>query len=123
MIQKKFKSKYGITVSRTAIYKLINKFKKNDRLTNMPKTGRLPILNKHELNFLCDLIKHNREITPKTLKKDILLKYNKICYESTIRNSAKKMLWTKNLSKLFYFKLIFERLNIFTYFIFACIVK
>ena len=95
LIQKKLKSKYGITVSRTAIYKLINKFKKNDRLTNMPKTGRLPILNKHELNFLCDLIKHNREITPKTLKKDILLKYNKICYESTIRNSAKKMLWTK----------------------------
>lgn len=90
---KKFKT------SVNTICQVVKRFKNEQRLTDLPRTGRHPKLRKKHLEYLNELISNDREITNIEISNKIRDKYRVIVSPGCIRLSAKKIQWSRKQTR------------------------
>jgi transposase len=95
-ILKILKSDYSQQLSYYGLYKIIQKFRNNKRLS-----GRKCKLGIKELEYLDEIISNNREISYFEIANKIKSKFNIQISKTTIKRSARKVKWIKKTTRFF----------------------
>lgn len=98
----------GLTISKRSIFAICKRYKNCKSLVDNKRSGRKPKLSQEHLEYLDETIAFNRQITIESLILLIKRKFSITVSKTLIINAAKKVKWSRKMTRFYKNFLIFS---------------